>query len=60
MKAYEKNSGSYDKIEVSYYPGMVEILMTDNWNDLETHFNMSMSDWRALNVAVEAAHNGEE
>lgn len=57
MKVFERDSGD-DRLVVSYYPGMVSIDMLDDWHDLLKTFNVSMADWRAMNVAVEACHNG--
>lgn len=57
MKVFVKESGS-DVLTVTYYPGMAEILVLDGWNDQEAAFNISIKDWRAMNVAVEAVHGG--
>ena len=46
------------ELKLSYYPGMVEILIIDHWNDTESYVNVNMADWRAMNVAIEKAHNG--
>lgn len=58
MKVYFQESG-YNSLNVTYYPGMAELLVLDGWNDVEASFNISIKDWRALNVAIEACHNGE-
>jgi hypothetical protein len=58
MIVFERESGM-DKFVVSYYPGMVELVVMDVWHDVSTTFNVSMKDWRAMNTSIEAAHNGE-
>lgn len=57
MDVFERKSGK-DLLIVAYYPGMVEINILDGWHDFDNSFNVSLADWRAMNVAVEAAHNG--
>ena len=57
MIVFERESGM-DKLVVSYYPGMVELVVMDVWHDVSTTFNVSMADWRAMNVAIENKHGG--
>jgi hypothetical protein len=54
---FERKSG-FDTLTLTYYPGMVSIDMLDDWHELVGQFNVSMADWRTMNVAVETAHNG--
>jgi len=58
LEAYRKRNGD-DTLVVTYYPGMIELYTIDAWHEHKTAFNMHILDWRALNVAVEACHNGE-
>ena len=57
-KVFERESGM-DMLTLSYYPGMVELALEDEWRDVGISFNVSLADWRAMNKAVEAAHNGD-
>ena len=57
MKVFQRESGM-DTLQLFYYPGMTSIVIKNGWNDSEEEFNISMSDWRAMNKALEAAHNG--
>ena len=58
MEAYKKESCG-DYLMVEYFPGMATVTVLDHWHDQAASFNISIKDWRAMNVAVEAAHNGE-
>lgn len=57
MKVFEKHDG-YMTLNATYYPGMVELLIIDNWLEVSCSLNMSMTQWRAMNAAVDSAHNG--
>ena len=54
---FERESGM-DMLTLTYYPGMVELTLVDGWHDIDNSFNVSLADWRAMNVAVERTHNG--
>lgn len=58
MKVFERGSGM-NILEISYYPGMVEIIINNGWHDSSNTFNISLTEWRAMNKAVEAQHNGD-
>lgn len=56
-KVYWQENG-YHMLNVTYYPGMVELQVIDNFKDNDIIFNVSVAQWRAMNKAVESAHGG--
>ena len=49
-----------DGIQLFYYPGVVSVVIFDEWNPRGREFSINLTDWRAMNNAVERAHGGIE